>query len=242
MINGEAENIDAEKSAAALRARIEQLEGELARARAEARDFKAFLNRELRTGLSSILGFAQLLQMEGNKAERESVEEIIKSGRQLMKFIETEVGPPMADRARTSAEDGQSPYAETGSADTVLYIEDNEANFALVRHILRGRANTELLRAARGAAGIILARERRPRLILLDLNLPDIHGSEVLRQLQTEKETAAIPVVVISADATASQIERLLAAGARNYLTKPFSIEEFLAVVDELLSQQVAFT
>jgi len=73
-------------------------------------------------------------------------------------------------------------------------------------------------------------------MILLDLNLPDIHGSEVLRRLQSDTETAKIPVVVLSADATPSQIERLLSAGARNYLTKPFDIDPFLAVIDETVS------
>jgi CheY-like chemotaxis protein len=63
-----------------------------------------------------------------------------------------------------------------------------------------------------------------------------MHGSEVLRQLQGESETAGIPVVVLSADATPSQIERLLTAGARNYLTKPFDIDPFLAVVDEMVA------
>jgi CheY-like chemotaxis protein len=63
-----------------------------------------------------------------------------------------------------------------------------------------------------------------------------MHGSEVLRQLQREPVTATVPVVVLSADATPSQIERLLTAGARNYLTKPFDIDPFLAVVDEVVS------
>ena len=69
----------------------------------------------------------------------------------------------------------------------------------------------------------------------LDLNLPDMHGSEVLRRLQDDPATAQVPVVVLSAVATPSQIERLLTAGARNYLTKPFEIDPFLAVVDEMV-------
>jgi DNA-binding response OmpR family regulator len=84
---------------------------------------------------------------------------------------------------------------------------------------------------------LALAETHGPKLILLDLNLPDIHGSEVLRRVQQNAATTHIPVVVISADATSSQIERLLSAGARNYLTKPFSIERFLAVVDEILEE-----
>jgi CheY-like chemotaxis protein len=79
-----------------------------------------------------------------------------------------------------------------------------------------------------------------PKLILLDLDLPDIHGSEVIQHLQKNPVTASIPVVVISGDATPSQIERLLVLGARNYLTKPFSAEPFLAVVDEVMQESAA--
>jgi CheY-like chemotaxis protein len=75
---------------------------------------------------------------------------------------------------------------------------------------------------------------------LLDLNLPDMHGSAVLQRLQSDPTTARVPVVVLSADATPSQIERLLKAGARNYLTKPFDLDPFLAVVDEMVSEQAA--
>jgi CheY-like chemotaxis protein len=92
------------------------------------------------------------------------------------------------------------------------------------------------MHARNGQKGLELAQTHRPKLVLLDLNLPDMHGSEVLRQLQREPVTAKVPVVVLSADATPSQIERLLTAGARNYLTKPFDIDPFLAVVDEMVA------
>jgi DNA-binding response OmpR family regulator len=82
-----------------------------------------------------------------------------------------------------------------------------------------------------------MAQNHRPRLILLDLNLPDMHGLEVIQKLQSDCATAQMPVVVLSADATPSQIERLLEAGARNYLTKPFDIDPFLAVVDEMVAE-----
>jgi DNA-binding response OmpR family regulator len=106
----------------------------------------------------------------------------------------------------------------------------------LVERILEFRPALKLMHARCGEIGVELAQVHRPRLILLDLNLPDIHGSEVLRRLQSEPATATVPVVVLSADATPSQIERLLTAGARNYLTKPFDIDPFLAVVDEMVA------
>ena len=122
----------------------------------------------------------------------------------------------------------------------MLYIEDDLVNFTLVERILESRPTLKLLHAFRGGVGVELAQIHRPKLILLDLNLPDMHGSEVMQRLQSDPSTAHVPVVVLSADATPSQIERLLEAGARNYLTKPFDIDPFLAVVDEMVSERAA--
>ncbi|PYJ85260.1 MAG: hypothetical protein DME70_09855, partial [Verrucomicrobia bacterium] len=77
--------------------------------------------------------------------------------------------------------------------------------------------------------------KHRPDLILLDLHLPDLRGHQVLARLRQDKLTREIPVVVISADATTRQIQRLMAAGARNYLTKPLDIGEFFRVIDEAM-------
>src|SRR5207244_2715600 len=114
---------------------------------------------------------------------------------------------------------------------------DNPISFGAVKLLLGSQRALTVLQAICGENGIALAQIHSPRLILLDLNLPDIHGSEVISRLQKDPVTAHIPVVVISADATASQIERLLVLGAKNYLTKPFDIKPFLAVVDEALGE-----
>ncbi|MEO5717712.1 MAG: response regulator [Chthoniobacterales bacterium] len=116
----------------------------------------------------------------------------------------------------------------------VLYVEDSEPNFRLVESILEDRPGTDLIWAATGQKGLELARANPPQLVLLDLDLPDLHGSKVLEALQAQPETAQTPVIVISADATPSQIERMLTAGARNYLTKPFEIRRLLCMFDEV--------
>lgn len=118
----------------------------------------------------------------------------------------------------------------------VLYVEDSEPNFRLIESILEDRPGTELDWASTGQEGIEMARNKLPQLVLLDLDLPDLHGSKVLEELRAQPETANIPVVVISADATPSQIERMLTSGARNYLTKPFEIRRFLCVFDEVFA------
>jgi CheY-like chemotaxis protein len=194
------------------------------------RAFRADLNQKLRAPLNAIIGFAELLGMRPGTATQDAdVQRILKAARDLLGVITQELGEGDIDRSARVAED--APVA-----CDVLYIEDDPVNFTLVQRILEFRPGLTLMHARCGEAGVEKALSHRPRMILLDLNLPDIHGSEVLRRLQSDSVTEKIPVVVLSADATPSQIERLLAAGARNYLTKPFDIDPFLAVIDETVS------
>ena len=121
----------------------------------------------------------------------------------------------------------------------ILYIEDNLSNLTLVEQLLADQPGVELITAIQGRIGLELAQQHRPDLILLDLHLPDIPGWEVLAHLQKDAETRAIPVVVISADATSRQVERLMKAGATAYLTKPIDMSEFYRVVSETKSEQL---
>jgi signal transduction histidine kinase/ActR/RegA family two-component response regulator len=118
---------------------------------------------------------------------------------------------------------------------TILYIEDNLANVKLIEHVFAARGNVDIVPAMQGRLGLDLARREQPALVLLDLHLPDIDGRTVLQQLRSDPSTAALPVIVISADATDRQIERLLTDGASAYVTKPIDVAEFLRVVDEFL-------
>jgi CheY-like chemotaxis protein len=115
----------------------------------------------------------------------------------------------------------------------VLYIEDNLSNLMLIEQIVAEQPAIELLTAKEGRAGLNLARRHLPDLILLDLHLPDIAGWEVLAQLKAGEDTRHIPTVIISADATARQIDRLMSEGARAYLTKPLDIDRFVSAIRE---------
>jgi PAS domain S-box-containing protein len=126
----------------------------------------------------------------------------------------------------SAATDGPSREPQT-----VLYIEDNVSNLKLVDGILERLPEVRLISAMHGKLGIELARQHRPDLILLDLHLPDLHGREVLDQLKRDPATAVIPVVVLSADATSTQVERLCAAGAADCTTKPIDVEWLLDTV-----------
>lgn len=118
----------------------------------------------------------------------------------------------------------------------VLYIEDNLANLKLIERALGRREGTVLLTAMQGSLGLDLACQHRPDLVLLDLHLPDMGGEELLNHLRQNPETREIPVVMISADASPGQIQRLLVMGAQAYLTKPIDMPRFFEVVDEALA------
>lgn len=120
----------------------------------------------------------------------------------------------------------------------ILYIEDNLSNLRLIERILERRTNIRLLSAMQGGLGLELAQEQQPDLIILDMHLPDMQGDEVLQRLQASPETARIPVVILSADATPGQIDRLLAAGATAYLTKPLDVKQFVQLLEEILNAE----
>ncbi len=115
----------------------------------------------------------------------------------------------------------------------VLYVEDNLANLKLVERVVAQRPDIEVMPAMQGSLGLELAREHQPMLVLLDLHLPDMPGDEVLQRLRDDPATATIPVVIVSADATQGQVQRLMSAGAVEYLTKPFDVRALLRVLDE---------
>jgi PAS domain S-box-containing protein len=127
----------------------------------------------------------------------------------------------------------QSPDESEAEKRTILYVEDNLSNLTLIEQVLADQPHFKLITAMQGQLGIELARRHSPDLILLDLNLPDLPGWEVLSRLQRDDATRDIPVVVISADATSRQIKRLMVAGARAYLTKPLDMQEFFRAINE---------
>ncbi len=138
-------------------------------------------------------------------------------------------------QAAQSIEELSTRANALSASSTVLYIEDNLDNLRLVQRILDHRPGIQLVTAMQGSLGTELARQHRPDLILLDVHLPDLDGEQVLCRLGAAPETRSIPVVVLSADATARQIERLRSAGARDYLTKPIDVHRFLGIVDDVL-------
>jgi signal transduction histidine kinase len=122
-----------------------------------------------------------------------------------------------------------------GKGRTVLYIEDDLSSLRLIEQILVHRPGIKVLSAMQGSLGLDLAYENDPDLILLDLNLPDLSGEEVLCRLKEDPKTREIPVAIISANGVPGNVEKFLTLGVQAYLTKPLDVEEFLNALDNVL-------
>ena len=189
----------------------------------------ARLSHDLRTPLNAVLGFSQLLLAEGpNPAHwRERVGHVHRAGQDLLKLVNEALElsapqPPDAPGPR------QPPAVASASAPCVLYIEDNEVNLLIMDALMLQRPDLRLLCAMDGRQGVQMALAERPSLILLDMQLPDIDGHQVLRRLRGEPATAAIPCIALSANAMPEDIRAALDAGFDAYWTKPLDVPAFL--------------
>jgi PAS domain S-box-containing protein len=123
-----------------------------------------------------------------------------------------------------------------GRKHTLLYVEDNPANLKLVEQLIARHSNLNLKTATNGARGIEIAQVSHPDVILMDINLPDLNGIEVLKILRSEPVTAKIPVIAVSANAMPRDIKKGLEAGFFRYITKPIMVNEFMDAVNLALT------
>jgi PAS domain S-box-containing protein len=126
----------------------------------------------------------------------------------------------------------QALSLQAGDQPTMLYVEDNPANLALVEQLIARRGDLKLLTAIDAPLGIELARAYLPDVILMDINLPGMSGYGALKRLREDPATAHIPVLALSANAMPRDIEKGLEAGFFRYLTKPIRVHEFMSAVD----------
>jgi two-component system cell cycle response regulator DivK len=120
--------------------------------------------------------------------------------------------------------------------ELILIVEDNPKNLKLVRDSLQVKGY-QTVETETGEEGVRLARERRPALILMDIQLPGINGVEALRQLRADPITSAIPVLAVTASVMTDDRTRIMAAGFDGFHGKPISVRQLLATVREILDK-----
>lgn len=185
------------------------------------------------TGLGLTIS-KRLIEAMGGKIGVES-----ERGKGSIFWVELPQSESQKDRHERNGDFIKSETKTANISGTLLYIEDNYSNIQLVEQIIEThRPSIRLITDMYGKNAVQLAIDYKPDLILLDLDLPDIYGNKVIKLLQSEPRTVEIPVIILSADAMTKQIEQLMEAGAKNYLTKPIDVVQFLMVVDEELGNR----
>jgi two-component system cell cycle response regulator DivK len=116
----------------------------------------------------------------------------------------------------------------------ILIVEDNDKNLKLVRDVLQVKGY-ETIEAGNAEDGIVLARERKPDLILMDIQLPGMNGIEAIGVLRADPSTADIPVAAVTASVMQHDRNKITVAGFNAYVGKPINLNEFLATVRKLL-------
>jgi two-component system cell cycle response regulator DivK len=120
---------------------------------------------------------------------------------------------------------------------TVLIVEDNDKNMKLARDVLKAKGY-QTLEAITGEEGVRLAKERKPDLVLMDIQLPGINGVEAFRQIRADANTSRIPVVALTASVTPTDRTAIAAAGFDAFLSKPINLKEFLDTVKRMVEKK----
>jgi CheY-like chemotaxis protein len=120
--------------------------------------------------------------------------------------------------------------------ELILVVEDNDKNRKLVRDVLTFKGY-RIVEAETGEEGVRLARERQPRLVLMDIQLPGIDGIETLRRLRADDLTRGIPVIAVTASAMDRDRQKIMAAGFDGYQSKPLNVREFIGAVEAILAK-----
>ena len=126
----------------------------------------------------------------------------------------------------------------TDEQATILLIDDTESSALLVERVIQGVPGWNVVTALTAEQAMLLAVEHRPEVILLDVNLPDVEGTTLLKHFRSDPATAGTPVVMVSADVRQAVIDEFLDAGAQQYITKPIDINKLVDVIRAILNDR----
>ena len=151
-------------------------------------------------------------------------------------WVDVPAAPPVRGRPTTPVVPAAFARIDGDAARwKVVYVEDNPANLAFMRELVRDLPSVELLTAPTAEIGLDLIRAHQPAVVIMDINLPGMSGFDAARQLREWPETRTIPIVGLSAAALGRDTARAQDAGFYRYLTKPVKVAELLGVLEELL-------
>jgi CheY-like chemotaxis protein len=125
---------------------------------------------------------------------------------------------------------------ELSFVPTVLYVDDNVHSLDIISRLFHAKTDWRLITSTLGVEALDIALTLRPELILLDLQLPDISGLAVLRQLRADARTCDTPIIMLSAEAHQDKIDECMAAGANDYFAKPCDLRSFLTALHAFMS------
>jgi signal transduction histidine kinase/CheY-like chemotaxis protein len=145
---------------------------------------------------------------------------------------------PALARGVVPSREPRAPALPGHTQREILYVEDNPANVAFMRDLVSAFDRVALLVAPTAEMGVELARARHPSLILMDINLPGMSGVDALRELRAIPETAAIPIVALTAAASPRDREQGMREGFHRYLTKPVKVDELMTVIEDIFAAE----
>jgi two-component system cell cycle response regulator DivK len=122
------------------------------------------------------------------------------------------------------------------AGELILVVEDNDKNRKLVRDVLTYKGY-EVIEAETGEEGVRLAKARKPRLILMDIQLPGIDGIEALRQIRADEATRGTPIIAVTASALDRDRQKIMAAGFDGYQAKPLNVKAFMAAIEAVFGR-----